>query len=484
VRVLFIASEAAPYAKTGGLADVIAALPRALRRLGVEAAVLMPRYGFIDLTHARRVYDWLPVHLAGARYDTSVYLIDDGVPHYLIDCPPLYGRPQLYGEPDTGDYPDNHLRFGVFCRAAFGVMRHLFRPHIAHLHDWQTGLAPVYLKTRFAMEPTFVGLRTLFTIHNLGYHGLFPPERMAELELDRPLYRADGLEFWGRFAFIKGGLIWSDELSTVSRRYAEEIQTPEFGFGLDGLLRARRDSLVGILNGVDYSYWNPETDPLIAANYSAADLAGKRLCKRELLHVMGLDERAIDRPVFGVVSRLVEQKGADLIAAAASEFEALDAYLVCLGSGDAYYEAVFQRMERSYPHRIAVRLGYDNRLAHQIEAGADAFVMPSRYEPCGLNQMYSLRYGTVPVVRATGGLDDTIKAETGFKFFDYSEWAFRDALRAACAAYADQGRWMEMMRRGMRENFSWDVSAARYAELYRELRPGLNPAEAGASLTL
>jgi starch synthase len=476
MRILFAASEAIPFAKTGGLADVAGSLPRALRSLGYEVAVFLPRYRRIDLAKARRVYDWLPVHLGGKRYDTSVHLIEDEIPYYFLDCPSLYDREELYGGP-TGDYPDNHIRFGVFCRAVFGVARRIFQPHVLHLHDWQTGLAPVYLKTRFATDPAFLGMKTLFTIHNLGYHGTFPPDRMPDVDLDPALFRPDVLEFWGRFSFIKGGLVFGDLLNTVSRKYAEEIQTEEYGFGLDGLLRARRRDLYGILNGVDYSHWDPRTDPLIPARYWSGDLSGKALCKRELLREMGLPEEAMTRPLFGMISRLAAQKGADLVPPAASEFEAQDAYLVCLGSGDAVYERAFQDMAWFHPRRVAVRIGYNHALSHRVEAGIDAFLMPSRYEPCGLNQIYSLRYGSVPVVRATGGLDDTIEEGTGFKFPEYSEAALRDAIRAACAAYQDRERWTGMMRRGMHKDFSWKVSAAEYAALYRQLRKSLNPAQ-------
>jgi starch synthase len=483
MRILFVAPEAAPLAKTGGLADVAGSLPRALRPLGYEVAVFLPRYRGIDLSRARRIYDWLPVQLGTRRYDTSIYLVEDEIPYYLLDCPPLYDRPGLYGSAD-GDFPDNHIRFGVFCRAVFGVVRRVFMPHVLHLHDWQTGLVPVYLKTRFATDPAFIGLKTLFTIHNLGYHGTFPPENMADLDLDASLLGPDLLEFWGRFSFIKGGLVYSDMLNTVSRKYAEEIQTEEYGFGLDGVLRARRNDLFGILNGVDYSHWNPETDRFLAANYSAERLDGKRLCKADLLRTMRLPEEALDRPLFGVVSRLAAQKGAELIASLGSELEAQDAYLVCLGSGDAIYERALEDLASRHPRRAAVLIGFSQPLSHKIEAGCDALLMPSRYEPCGLNQIYSLRYGTVPVVRATGGLDDTIKEDTGFKFQEYSEAALKDAVRAACAAYQDRERWTAMMRRGMQQDFSWNVSAAEYAALYRQLRRGLNPAPAEPALIL
>lgn len=469
-RILMVASEAAPFAKTGGLGDVVGSLPAALQGPGHEVAVLLPRYGGIALKAARRVYDALPVWLGAARYDASLYLIHEQVPFYFLDCPPLYDRDGYYGSAGV-DYPDNDVRFAVLCRAAISVARYVFRPDILHCHDWQTGLVPVYLRTHFALDPTFLAVRTLFTIHNLGYHGLFPADRLAALALDPAAFTPAGLEFFGKISFLKGGLVYSDALNTVSPTYAREIQTPEYGFGLDGVLRARADSLHGILNGADYSQWNPETDPHIAANYSVDDLSGKSVCKRALLREFGLPED-MARPLAGIVSRFTRQKGANLVAEAASAIVDLGFSLVALGTGEPEYERLLAGLAEAHPGRIAVKVAYDNALAHRIEAGADIFLMPSRYEPCGLNQIYSLRYGTVPVVRATGGLDDTIKEETGFKFVEYSPAALVEAVRAAGEAFADPGRWKAMMRRGMMEDFSWNVSAAAYSALYGRLLAG------------
>ncbi|MBS1856389.1 MAG: glycogen synthase GlgA [Acidobacteria bacterium] len=464
-----ISSEAAPFAKTGGLADVVGALPSALADFGDEAAVVLPRYRSIDLKSARRVWDKLYVHFGPRIFETNIYQAAAPFPVYLVDCPPLFDRPGLYGESGGMDFPDNHLRFAVFARAALGVARHLFRADVFHCHDWQAGLVPAYLRTTFSTDPTFLGCRTLFTIHNLGYQGLFPKSALAEVGLDAGLIRPDGMEFYGRVSFIKGGIAYADALSTVSPTYAREIQTPEYGFGLDGSLRARSADLSGILNGVDYREWSPEVDAHLPARYSAADLSGKAVCKRQLLAEFGLPENAIGRPLFGIVSRFTRQKGADLIAEAIGEIVALDGYLVALGTGEPEYEDFFRRIQGEFPGRVAVRIGFDNGLAHRIEAGADLFLMPSAYEPCGLNQIYSLRYGTVPVVRATGGLDDTIEEGTGFKFAAYSGEAFRDAIRAAAAAYADRTGWEAMMRRGMDKDFSWKASAAAYSALYRRM---------------
>ncbi len=467
-----VSSEAAPLAKTGGLADVVGSLPLALAESGDEAAVLIPRYGSIDLKGLRRVYDFVPIHFGPARYDASIYQATAEFPFYLLDCPPLYSRPGLYGESGM-DYPDNHIRFAVLARGALAVARGLFKTDIFHCHDWQAGLVPAYLRSTFACDPTFFGAKTLFTIHNLGYQGLFPKSALAEAGLDPSLFRPEGLEFFGSVSYIKGGIAMADALNTVSPTYAREIQTPEYGFGLDGALRARADVLSGILNGVDYRDWNPETDPHIPAHYGPQDLSGKRECKRRLLEELGLPAAAIDRPLLGVVSRFTRQKGADLIAEAAADIFSQDVYLAALGTGEKEYEEFLGALPQRFPGRAAVRIGFDNGLAHRIEAGADMFLMPSYYEPCGLNQIYSLKYGTVPVVRATGGLDDTIEEETGFKFTEYSGAALAEAVGRGVALFADDPAWRETMLRGMAKDFSWKRSAAEYSALYRRLLGGI-----------
>jgi starch synthase len=466
-----ISSEAAPLAKTGGLADVVGSLPAALRAFGDEVAVVIPRYGSIDLKDARRVWDNLAVHFGPDAYPVSIYRAPAEHPVYLVDCPPLFDRKGFYGE-SGADYPDNHIRFAVFCRAALSVARFLFRTDIFHCHDWQTGLVPAYLRTTFARDPTFLGCRTLFTIHNLGYQGLFPKTVLEEVALDPAVYRPDGMEFFGQVSYLKAGMEFADAVSTVSPTYAREIQTPEFGFGMDARLRARAHVLSGILNGVDYADWSPQTDAHIAARYGPEDLSGKAACKRQLLEEFGLPPEAMERPLLGTVSRFTRQKGADILAEIAAQIVAEDVYLVALGTGDPEYEDFFRLMQQEHPGRIAARIGFDNALAHRIEAGADIFLMPSHYEPCGLNQIYSLHYGTVPVVRATGGLDDTIEEGTGFKFAEYSGQAFLEAVRAAVRVFADREAWRRMMLRGMAKDFSWKTSAAAYSELYRRLLAG------------
>lgn len=463
-----VSSEAAPYAKTGGLADVVGALPEALQQLGHEVAVLLPRYKTTLDRATRRVTDTFPVQLGPFAWYPSVYTTEEPSPFFFLDMPDFYQRDGLYGD-RAGDFGDNDLRFGLLSLATFEFARRLFRPDILHCHDWQAGLVPAYLREFLANDPNFYQTKTLMTIHNLGYQGLFPKSAMDRLGLPPWVFRPDLVEFFGNVSLLKAGLVYADALSTVSPRYAQEIQALEQGFALDGLLRARSRDLYGILNGVDYHQWNPETDPAIPQHYSAEDLSGKADCKRELLKEFGLADAPLDRPLIGIVSRLTSQKGADLIAQAAPQLFARNVSLVVLGSGEPQFEALFRQLRESYPDRVGVFLGYNDGLAHRIEAGADIFLMPSRYEPCGLNQIYSLRYGTVPVVRATGGLDDTIDRETGFKFYDYSAEALLESMGDCLAAWEDKNRWTAIMRAGMRRDFSWMASAVQYDRLYRRL---------------
>jgi starch synthase len=391
-----------------------------------------------------------------------------GVTFYFVHCPPLFDRDGIYGA-GGADYADNHVRFAVLSMAALGVARYLFRPQIMHVHDWQAALLPVYLRQHFSNDPTFSGVKVLFTIHNLGYQGIFGAEAVRQIGLDSRLFNPEQLEFYGKLNLLKGGIAFSAAISTVSKGYAREIQTPEYGFGLDGFL-LKHGPIYGIVNGVDYVEWDPEHDPHIVRNYSANDLSGKAECKRVLLEELGLAAGGgLERPLIGMVSRFAAQKGIDLIAEVASRMLEANMCLAVLGSGDPPYEAMFQHLGQTYPDQVAVRIGYDNALSHRIEAGADMFLMPSRYEPCGLSQIYSLRYGTVPVVRATGGLDDTIDEGTGFKFRDYSGDALLEALGLALKAYRDGDHWIAMMRRGMRKDFSWSAVAVEYQALYRRL---------------
>lgn len=472
MNILMVASEATPFAKTGGLADVLGALPSALVERGEQVAVVIPAYRENRYPQpTREAYRNLWVAIGPGYMVDIQQTTDRGVAYYFVQCPELYDRDGIYGTP-AADFPDNHLRFAVLSMAAIGVARHLFLPDILHLHDWQAALVPVYIREHFRGDPTFLGVKKLLTIHNLGYQGLFGPETLAQIGLDPRVMTPDQLEFFGRVNFLKGGIAWSDAVSTVSKGYAHEIQTREYGFGLDEFLR-RHGPITGIVNGVDYSEWNPEHDPHIARNYSASDLTGKRACKQALLAEYGLPQDNLGRPLLAIISRFAAQKGFDILADAASRLLAEDLNLVVLGAGDLPYEAMFRTLAATYPAKVGLRVGYDTGLSHRIEAGADMFLMPSRYEPCGLNQIYSLKYGTVPVVRATGGLDDTIDEATGFKFRDYSGDALIEIVRVALKAYHDpfqyDDQWVRRMRRGMGKDFSWSVSAGEYVELYQRL---------------
>jgi starch synthase len=469
-----VASEAVPLAKTGGLGDVAGALPAALGRLGCEVTLVVPRYrGVADGTAVTR----FPLTIGGRTLEVA-FLEHELAPRtraVLVECPELFDRPELYGV-GNADYPDNAFRFAAFTRAALEFAgRQDLRPDIVHAHDWQTGLAPVYLRTLYAGHPELGRAASVFTIHNLAYQGLFPPHWMPALDLGWDLFAIDGLEFWGKVSFLKAGINFCDAVTTVSPKYAKEIQTPEYGSGFDGILRRRADRLVGILNGIDASVWDPAQDPHLPEPYDADRLEGKRASKRALLERMGLpvDSESLARPLVGMVSRLVDQKGFDLLAPLGERLLALDATFVLLGSGEARYQEGWQALAARAPGRVAVRIGFDEPLAHLIEAGADIFLMPSRFEPCGLNQMYSLRYGTVPVVRATGGLDDTIVnwsprsgRGTGFKFPEASPEALLATLKKALDVYRDAPAWRSLQLQGMACDCSWDASARQYARVY------------------
>lgn len=464
-----VASEAVPFAKSGGLADVVGALPAALARQGEEVAVIMPRYRSIPWHETESAFDNMVVYAGATPYRVDLRTkMHRGVRFFFVEAPYFFDREGLYNYHGT-DYLDNHKRFAVLALAALGAAQTVFPCDILHCHDWQAALVPVYKMDQQHSNPLLKNTRTILTIHNLGYQGRFHRTQFPELGLNWGWFTPDKLEYYGDVNFLKGGMVTADWLTTVSPTYAREIQTPEGGFGLDGVLRSRSDALTGILNGVDYDEWNPETDPFLAAHYSARDLSGKRICKKALLEEFGLDASNLDRPLIGIVSRFAPQKGFDLIAGIRHFFEETDAQLVVLGSGERRYVHLFEEWHRWRPGQIGVWVGYNNPLAHRIEAGADLFLMPSLYEPCGLNQIYSLRYGTVPVVRAVGGLDDTIQDDTGFKFHEYSVGALYDTLRVAAGAYRNRDAWTERMRRGMAKDYSWDASARQYSALYAKL---------------
>ena len=471
MRVALLSSEAVPFAKTGGLGDVAGALPKALREAGggVDPFLVHPLYQDTKRELLRhRVFDNLEVDWLGQTRRVSVFYSDAaGAPAFLIDGPDYFARPGLYG------FADDHERFAFFCRAAVSLMRRLGPPpDVVHLNDWQGGFAAVELLMRRRRGDTFYArTRTLFSIHNLAYQGMFGLGELGSYGFGSPEERGY-FELNGAASAMKAGLMTSDALSTVSRRYALEIQTPEHGYGLDWLLRMRRDRLSGITNGVDYDAWNPATDPHLAAHYSADDLEGKRYCKLDLLRAFGLPEDS-GRPVIASISRLTPQKGFDLIRQAAGAILDTGAVVVALGSGSREYEDFLQSLHDHAPHRVGIYRGFNEPLAHRIEAGADIFLMPSQYEPCGLNQMYSMRYGTVPVVRATGGLDDTVEqfdrargTGSGFKFGPYTASAMLESVYEALYCYSEPEVWRRIQLNGMRADNSWQNAARRYVQLY------------------
>ena len=478
VKILFASSEAAPLIKTGGLADVSGSLPLALRAAGDDARLVLPAYPAV-LQAVEQCTVLSELQIPGHEDKVRILAATDprlDIPLYLVDAPALFGREgNPYVDSDGKDYPDNALRFAVFCRAvvalALGRADH-WRPELVHCNDWQTGLVPALLSREWE-RPAMV-----FTVHNLAYQGRFDRATFDALELPPALWTMDGLEFHGDFSFIKGGISFADMVTTVSPTYAREICAPELGYGLDGLLRHRGQRLVGILNGIDTRAWDPAGDPLLPHHYDSNDLSGKAACKAELLASLGLPVRP-DSLLFSHIGRLVSQKGADLIIAILPSLMAVpDTQLVILGSGDAHLEAFLRKAAERYPERVGVHIGYNERLSHLIEAGSDVFLMPSRFEPCGLNQLYSLRYGTVPVVHKTGGLADTVVDATSRALFDETatgfvfEHADADglwwAVNRAIELHQRPAIWWEkLVRTCMAQDFDWRVSAEHYREIYR-----------------
>jgi starch synthase len=472
MRVAILSSEVVPFAKTGGLADVTGALPKALRQEDVEAIVVLPCYPQIDreLIGEEIVAD-LPVQWRGGVRPTRVFQSDAaGAPGYLIEAAEYFARDSIYG------FGDDHERFAFFSRAALALFKHLnLQPDIIHNNDWPCGFAAAELRIRRRHEEFFQNTRTLFSIHNIAYQGAFDPNDLWWLGFGESPEREDFM-FKGWASALKAGLIASDAISTVSRRYAEEIKTPDHGHGLDWLLRARSDRFVGVTNGVDYDVWNPETDPHIAANFSSTDLSGKTACKLDLLRRFDLPQDP-ERPIIAIISRLVAQKGYDLLREIAHSITQTGAFFIALGAGAKEYEDFLQAWHDRYPREVGFYKGYAGEpLAHQIEAGADMFLMPSLYEPCGLNQMYSMRYGTVPIVRATGGLDDTVqnydsdsRTGNGFKFQQYRSAALLEKLREALYFYGKPEAWQQIQRNGMAMDNSWAAAAKKYIEIYEAL---------------
>lgn len=475
-----LASEVAPYAKTGGLADVAGALPKFLSGRGLGVRVILPFYRQIQENSSAlvKVLDAYPLDWDGKREFFSVWE-DAANPFsvWFIEKNEFFDRSGLYGTP-AGDYPDNGERFAFFSRAALETLKALgFAPDVIHVHDWQSAIALAYLKFSFGDDVFFKNTRSLFTIHNLAYQGLFDPAILRTIGLPDDLFTTEGLEFYGKVNFLKAGILYATAINTVSHKYSLEIQTPEYGCGLDGLLRAKSHILAGILNGVDYTAWNPAADAVIAANYTAADLSGKALCKKDLLDVFELPSSRKDVPVIGLVSRLAGQKGLDILGDALGEgLFTVGVKLAVLGTGEEKIQAALTSAKERYPSFLGLKIAFDDRIAHKIMAGSDMFLIPSRYEPCGLTQMYALKYGSIPVVRATGGLDDSIQefdrgegTGNGFKFEDYSAKALISAVQKAVQVYKQKSLWAKIMQNAMAADFSWDRSAREYEVLYKQL---------------
>jgi starch synthase len=476
MKILFVASEVAPFAKTGGLADVTGSLPHELKRQGHDVRVIMPFYKTVTKGDflIRKNRKSVEVTLGGSLYKGLLrHTLSVNIPVYLLENKEFFHRDYLYGTP-AGDYADNHMRFAFFCRGVLELLKRMdYRPDVIHCHDWQTALIPILLKYEFAGDPFFADMATIFTIHNLAYQGLFPVATLDDMGLDRSCFDIERLEFFGNVNLMKGGILTADLVNTVSETYCEEILTEEQGCGLNGVLLSRLDALCGILNGIDYSLWDPATDHQISRNYTASALSGKAADKKALQKLFGLKPDA-DIPLVGMVSRMIAQKGFDLIEPLLPDFAAEKLQLVVIGSGDAKYVKIFKDIHARGAGNIALHDGFDPALARAVYAGSDIFLMPSHFEPCGLGQLIALRYGSVPLVRKTGGLRDTIvdefdngKEPNGFSFVEYTSAALWEELMHALQVYRDKDRWKKIVRRGMSSDFSWAQSAVKYEALYR-----------------
>ncbi len=477
MHIAMISSEIAPFAKTGGLADVVQTLSMALERRGHSLSLITPAHrSTLEADFSLDETGISPNVPVADRLESATVLrgtLGENISVYLIRADQYFNRESLYGSAER-DYPDNAERFTFFSRVALEVLRKQ-AVDIIHCHDWQAALAIVFLRAQRAYYPEIAAAKTVLTAHNLGFQGIFDEAEWASLGLDRTYFTTDYLEFYGRINLLKGGLVFADKITTVSPTYAREILSSEQGFGLEGVLQQRAQDLVGILNGVDYTLWNPETDPHIAERYGANRLAAKRACKLSLQRAVSLPARPAT-PLIGMISRLTSQKGLDLVQQIFDALTDLKLQMVVLGTGESRYEDFFITAAGRYHDKLAVRIGFDEVLAHRIEAGADMFLMPSRYEPCGLNQMFSLKYGTIPIVRAVGGLKDSVEdydrdagAGTGFVFDKYEPQALLGAIRRALDAFQEKRTWTALRRRAMSKDFSWDRSAAVYSQLYEEL---------------
>jgi starch synthase len=478
MKVLFVSSEVAPFAKTGGLADVAGSLPGELKSLGVDVSVIMPLYGTIDRNkyNIRSTKKKISAPISNFRVTAEICKTEsvNNVTTYFIKNDNYYKRDQLYGTP-KGDYHDNCERFTFFNRAVIEFLKAFnFKADVIHINDWQAGLIPVYLKTVYNHDKILKNTATLMTVHNLAYQGQFWCYDMPILNLSWALFNYKYLEFYNKINFLKGGLIFSDIITTVSKKYSKEIQTEEYGCGLEGVLKERSKDLYGVLNGVDYNIWSPEADKLIAANYDSKAIKDKESCKKDLRRLYNLPQKK-DVPIIGIISRFADQKGFDLIAEVIDKIMALDLQLVVLGTGEQKYHDLFKAIGRKYKKSAGIKITYDNTVAHKIEAGSDFFLMPSRYEPCGLNQIYSLKYGTIPIVRATGGLDDTInnynfntRKGSGIKFNKYDSRELLKAIKKAIKLYNKKDEFEKLKKEVMTLDFSWKSSAEKYISLYKK----------------
>lgn len=476
MKIVFVTPEMVPFAKTGGLADVAGTLPKEIQELGHEVVCFLPKYKKVDANKwpLKVALDRLQIPVGSEVETGRVFLYDDpsGMKVYFIDQPEYFSRDELYGTP-MGDYPDNDHRFVFFQRGVLEALHKLgFKPDVVHCHDWQTGLVGTYLKTLYANDPVFMQTKTIFTIHNLAYQGNFPPDSLPITGLSWDEFKLERLEFYGKVSFLKGGLVYSDALTTVSPRYAEEIQTKEYGCGMEGVLQTRRPDLAGIVNGIDPREWDPENDPDIPVHFSATKLEGKAADKAALQkeNHLKVDPKV---PLLGIVTRLADQKGLDILAPAVEGIMKRGAQIVLLGTGEEKYHQLFRDLAHKHADQLSAHILFDARLAKRIYAGSDIFPMPSRYEPCGLGQLISFRFGTVPLVRETGGLADTVLdfnsktgEGTGFVFKEYSTKALLQTLDRAFAVYRDPKLWVKLMKNGMKGDFSWRASAKQYVELY------------------
>ncbi|MGA7719890.1 MAG: glycogen synthase GlgA [Ignavibacteriaceae bacterium] len=483
MKIAFICSEAVPYAKTGGLADVAGSLPKALEELGCKVKLFIPKYYSIDESEFGLRYNWeigeIPVKINNHTRYAHVYqsiLPGSSVEVNFIDCPHYFHRDQIYT-----DGFDEDERFILFCRSVIEAIQRLkWSPDIIHCNDWQTGLIPLYLKENYAWDKLYKSTATIFTIHNIAYQGRFSRNTVKNALIREQLFYPESpIEYHGDFSFMKTAIMFSDVINTVSTTYAKEILTPEFGGGMETVLKQREKSLYGILNGVDYSEWNPKNDKFLPFHYSLDNVEGKAKNKQYLLDKFGLKFN-INFPVIGIVSRMVSQKGFDLVEEASKELMKFNAQWIILGTGEDRFEEMFRNLQLSYPEKVAVYIGFNNELSHLVEAGVDMFLMPSQYEPCGLNQIYSLKYGTVPIVRKIGGLADTVndwfeyklkgnESGTGFTFYNYEYHALIDTVKKAINTFADKKIWGKIQLNGMKNNFSWQASAGKYLELYNEI---------------